>query len=110
MPVRIRTYQYAHLATILNVLGRIIGYLAIIAGIALLIGAINEGEFITGILPLVVLGGGGAGIIALTNFLTDKLAAKILINKFRKKQGFAEKLSAEIPALYQKLAAAFSHA
>ena len=110
MPIRIRTYRYAPLATILNVFGRIIGYIAIVAGIALLIGAINEGELVTGILPLILLGGGGAGIIALANLLTDKLAAKILINKFLKRPEFAQKLSIENPALYQKLAAASTNA
>lgn len=76
----------------------------------MLIGAINEGEPITGILSLILLGGGGAGIIALANFLTDKLATTILINKFLKKPEFARMLSAENPALYQKLAAAFTTA
>lgn len=110
MPIRVRTYRYAPLATVLNVFGRIIGYIAIIAGIALLISAINEDELVTGILPLILLGGGGVGIIGLTNFLTDKLAAKLLINKFLKKPEFAQKLSVENPALYQKLASAFIHA
>ena len=110
MPVRIRTYRYAPLATILNAFGRMIGYLAIVAGFALLIGAINDGGLITGILALLLLGGGGVGIIMLTNFLTDKLGQKLLINKFLNKPEFAQKLSVENPALYQKLAAAFAHA
>ena len=110
MPIRIRTYRYAPLATILNVLGCIAGYLLIVGGIALFIGALNEDGVATGLLALVLLGGGGAGVIALANFLTNKLAQKILISKFLKKPEFAQKLSQENPELYRQLASAFARA
>lgn len=105
MPIRIRSYRYAPSATILNTFGRIIGYLLIVAGLALLVGSPSE-SILTGILALVVLGAAGGGCIALTNTLTDKLAKRIVIKKFLTQPEFAKRISQENPQMYHQLAGA----